>query len=72
MSEETKKQLSLNDPLSQQDALGILVQAVRYAQTKGVYSLEDAALIGKAIDAFKPKEEAPEEHPTVHSGEGTV
>jgi len=57
MSEEIKKkQLDLNGELSQQDALGILIQGVRFGQTKGIYSLEDAAFLSKAIAVFLKQE----------------
>jgi len=36
------------------EALNVLVQAVRFAQGKGVYSLEDAEMISKAIKVFTP------------------
>lgn len=40
--------------MNQQQALGILVQAVRLAQSKGVYTLEDAEVIAKAVKLFTP------------------
>lgn len=53
---ETKK-VNLGDDLSQQDALGILIQGVRFGQSKGIYSLEDAALLNKAVGVFIKKDE---------------
>lgn len=53
---------SIPDKLTQQEALAILIQGVNVAQSKGVYSLDDAALIAKAVRTFvRPKvaEEAP-------------
>ena len=47
--------------LGPQDALGILVQAVRFGQSKGIYSLEDAALISKAVAVFVRKEDEPKQ-----------
>lgn len=40
-------------PLTPVQGLDVLIQAVRLAQTKGAYSLEEAALISEAIDVFK-------------------
>ena len=45
--------------LNQQQALNILVQAVRIAQSKGAFTLEDAELVSRAIKLFIPKN-APE------------
>jgi hypothetical protein len=42
--------------LTQEQALSVLVQAVRFAQTKGVFSLEDAEVISKAVKLFFPPE----------------
>lgn len=61
-STETKK-VSLNDELSQQDALGILIQGVRFGQSKGIYSLEDAALLNKAVGVFIKKDETAASQP---------
>lgn len=41
--------------LNQQQALQVLVDAARIAQSKGVFSLDDAELVNKAIRAFTPK-----------------
>jgi len=38
--------------LNQDDALNVLVKAVRVAQSKGAYSIEDAEIISKAIKVF--------------------
>lgn len=40
------------EKLSQQQALQVLVDAARVAQSKGIFSLEDAELVSKAIKAF--------------------
>ena len=45
--------------MNQNDALSVLVQAVNLAQSKGAYSLQEAAVITQAVTAFTPKEEAP-------------
>lgn len=41
--------------LNQQQALQVLVDAAKIAQSKGVFSLDDAELVNKAIKAFIPK-----------------
>ena len=43
--------------LTQEQALNLLVQAVRVGQAKGAYSLEDAALLAQAIAVFTPPAE---------------
>jgi hypothetical protein len=48
-----------NVEINQQQALNILVQAARIAQSKGAFTLEDAELVSKAIKLFIPKN-APE------------
>jgi hypothetical protein len=40
--------------LNGQQALNVLIQAVRIAQGKGAYTLEDAEIISKAIKIFVP------------------
>jgi len=40
------------EKLTQQQALQVLVDAARVAQSKGIFSLEDAELVSKAIKAF--------------------
>jgi hypothetical protein len=45
--------------LTQEQALSVLVQAVRFAQSKGVYTLEDAEVISKACKVFYPAQEEP-------------
>lgn len=37
----------------QNEALNVLIEAVKYAQSKGTYTLEQAALILKAIKIFE-------------------
>jgi hypothetical protein len=41
--------------LNQQQALQVLVDAARVAQSKGIFTLDDAELVNKAIKAFVPK-----------------
>ena len=37
---------------TQEQALSLLIQAVRVAQSKGVYAIEDAGLLAQAIGVF--------------------
>ena len=45
------------DSMNQQQALNVLVQAARIAQSKGAYTLEDAELVAKAIKLFIPTQD---------------
>jgi hypothetical protein len=45
--------------LNQQQALQVLVDAARIAQSKGIFTLDDAELVNKAIKAFVPKGPVP-------------
>jgi len=51
-----------------EQAISVLIQAVKIGQAKGAYSLEDAAMIAKAIQALVPQapvqEMQQEESPT--------
>ena len=47
--------------LNQSQALNVLIQAVRIAQQKGAYTLEDAEMVSKAIKVFVPPVPATEE-----------
>ena len=47
--------------LNGQQALNVLIQAVRIAQGKGAYTIEDAELISRAIKVFVPPTPAGEE-----------
>ena len=47
--------------LNQAQALNVLIQAVRIAQGKGAYTLEDAEMVSKAIKVFVPPTPATEE-----------
>jgi hypothetical protein len=40
--------------LTQSQAVNVLIQAVRIAQAKGAFTLEDAELVAKAIRIFVP------------------
>jgi len=43
--------------LNPQQAISVLIQAVNFAQSKGIYSLEDAEILSKAVKVFVKKEE---------------
>lgn len=43
--------------LTQAQAVNVLIQAARIAQSKGAFTLEDAELVSKAIKAFVPQQE---------------
>ncbi len=45
------------EEMNQQQALNVLVQAARIAQSKGAYTLEDAELVAKAIKVFIPTQD---------------
>ena len=40
--------------MDQQQALNVLVQAVELAQSKGAFSLKEAAMVAEATGAFMP------------------
>jgi len=42
--------------LTQEQALSVLVQAVKIAQSKGAFTLEDAEVIAKAVKVFAKPE----------------
>ena len=44
--------------LTPQQALNVLVQAVKIAQSKGAYTLEDSEVIAKAVRVFATPEKA--------------
>jgi hypothetical protein len=41
-------------PLTQDQALSVLIQAARVAQSKGAFTLEDAKIIADAVAVFAP------------------
>jgi hypothetical protein len=47
-------QMNIPETLNQQQALQVLVDAARVAQSKGIFTLDDAELVNKAIRAFMP------------------
>ena len=56
-AEEVQQPTQLNG----QQALNVLIQAVRIAQGKGAYTIEDAEMISRAIKVFVPPTPAGEE-----------
>jgi hypothetical protein len=52
-------QVQIPEVLNQQQALQVLVDAARVAQSKGIFTLDDAELVNKAIKAFVPKGPVP-------------
>lgn len=53
--------------LNPQQAISILIQAVNFAQSKGVYSLEDAEILSKAVKVFVKKDPATAEAPAAET-----
>ena len=51
---ENTEQENQSSELNGQQALNVLIQAVRIAQGKGAYTIEDAEIISKAIKIFVP------------------
>lgn len=43
--------------MEQNQALEVLVQVAKLAQSKGILSLEDAVVVAKAVEVFTKKEE---------------
>jgi hypothetical protein len=55
---------AIPEQLNQQQALSVLIQAVNYAYNKGgVYSMQDTALILKALNVFTPPQPAADAAP---------
>lgn len=46
---------SIPEVLTPAQAINVLIQAAQIGQNKGVYSLQEAFLIYKAIKTFEPK-----------------
>ena len=44
--------------MNQAQAVNVLIQAARIAQSKGAFTLDDAALVAQAIKIFVPNEES--------------
>jgi hypothetical protein len=51
---QPQPQITVPENLNQQQALQVLVDAARVAQSKGIFTLDDAELVNKAIRAFMP------------------
>lgn len=47
----------MNEQMTQDQALRILIQAVELAQSKGAFSLKDAAVLNEAVSVFVTEEE---------------
>ena len=61
------------ETLTQQQAIGLLVQGVQIAQQRGAYNLEEAELIAIAIRAFRPQsEQQAAQQPTESATETTT
>tara|TARA_R110000751_G_scaffold68840_2_gene140001 strand:- start:33 stop:299 length:267 start_codon:yes stop_codon:yes gene_type:complete len=58
---QNPEEVNLTGELNGQQALNVLIQAVRIAQGKGAYTIEDAEIISKAIKIFVPPTPAGEE-----------
>jgi hypothetical protein len=58
---QNPEEANLTGELNGQQALNVLIQAVRIAQGKGAYTIEDAEIISKAIKVFVPPTPAGEE-----------
>lgn len=58
--------------LTQAQAINVLIQAARIAQSKGAYTLEDAELVAKAIRVFVPTTQAQEDVDPVINQESDV
>ena len=54
-----ERRVQIPDQLNQQQALQVLVDAARIAQSKGLFTLDDAELVNKAIRAFLPQGPVP-------------
>lgn len=52
MAPQNAQPTPIPEKLTQQQALQVLVDAARVAQSKGIFTLDDAELVNKAIKAF--------------------
>ena len=53
----------------QQEALAMIIGAVRMAQKRGAFTLEEAAIIGPAVSVFAPPEKRPIPEPQAEKTE---
>ena len=60
-TQENPEQVNPTGELNGQQPLNVLIQAVRIAQGKGAYTIEDAELISRAIKVFVPPTPAEEQ-----------
>ena len=56
MSSQSQTTTEIPENLTQQQAVGLLVQGVQMAQSRGAYNLNEAELIAKAIRAYAQSE----------------
>lgn len=70
----TDKNQVVPEILSPQQALALLIQGVNFAQSKGVFNLQDAELLSKAVRTFsgEKKEEKKEEEAKSTEGHAPV
>ena len=71
MSEQTT---TIPEELTQQQAIGLLIQGVEMAQSRGAYNLNEAAIIAKVKRAFTPaksEEQASTETPATTEAPAT-
>jgi hypothetical protein len=71
---QNPEQAAPTGELNGQQALNVLIQAVRIAQGKGAYTIEDAELISRAIKVFVPptpvgEDGAPTSDPVINKDE---
>ncbi len=57
--------------MNQQQALEVLINAVRIAQKRGAFELEEAPILAQAVEVFTPKQtETPKETDGSTEGDG--
>ncbi len=54
-NEKKSEPVEIPEKLTQQQALQVLIEAARVSQSKGIFTLDDAELVNKAIRAFIPQ-----------------
>lgn len=67
--------INLDEELNQEKALSILIQGVNLAQSKGVYSFEEAEIISKCVRRFTtpPNQQTPNQQtPTTNPSTTTI
>jgi tellurite resistance protein len=48
--------MKIMSEMKQEQALNVLIAGIKVAQAKGAFTLEESALLYKAIDVFLPKQ----------------